>query len=315
MTRPERPRNEAIRQAIAVALAENPDATARLHEGREEALLTCDIDPNEPIFVWGEDPHRACTAFEWACDAEHEPLALALMDHGFDWRLCQLAKTTAFDPVFAAARFSRRLLERLHAQGAPLEEFDPPSRHKISALHIAARAACAPALRFLLENGVNASAVSPHAAHGQCTALHELAVGVNAQHPDAPECARVLAEFGADLAALDELCQTPLHLAYLNGADALAEELLRLGSPWLTDALGNTPQDAAQTQCNGSREGDIAWPHDFPLRRGEPAPFEESAAQDVLNRLRALPARVERDALLSAAPFSGSPSRIGPSRL
>ena len=294
--------SDTLRAAIQTALDAAPERATQISWQQKQSLLAL-TDANQHFGQMYRN--RPYCALEIACDAQHEPLALALMDHGFSW---QSANPEHFNPVFSAAGFSRALLERLDAQGAPLET---PAPRLVDGfpLHAAAGHACEPALRFLLERGSNPNIVSSVEDAGKAAPLHTLGHSGNSHKPEAALCARALVEFGADLSQRDRFAHTPLHWAYAEGAEILAEELIRLGSPWLTDSVGNTPSGLAEVYCGFAEEEGRAWP------RNTETFFDPLAAEATLDRLAALPARVERDALANALPPSISAAEtVAPGR-
>ena len=291
-------------------------------------------DANAPLNAqWRESAFPLSVAFE----ARHEPLILALLDFGADWRLLHPFRDD--DPIAAAAQFSLPVLRRLADAGAPL---DAPGRPFSSsmALHEAARLARTESLSFLLSRGLDPTtarmrrpealsaegSAAPASPGKACSAgispLHALSLPGSKDMDATLACGRALVAAGADLAHADRDGLTALHFAYANGLVRLAEELLALGSPWTISEEGLSPLSLAESCCRGAASDLEEWPvraTSRGLMRGRFA----------LERLRALPALMERSDLArevfsssasggSAPPPSAGMERAtqkGPSRL
>jgi hypothetical protein len=308
----------SLRDAVEQALSLTPTreqarswteshSAARLAPHRRALLGLADAN----AMVSLPHPPFAVSAFELACANHHEPLALALIEHGFDWRKAELSR---FDPVHGAAEFSGRAVELLAQAGAPLDQPAPGGRaYDGMPLHKAAGHACPAALRALLERGCDPNAVAPGSDGNQFTALHMLARGGFAVSPQAIDCVQILREFGADLSAQDDWGMTPLHWAFSNGAEALGAELIRQGAPWLAGRSGDSPFDAAFSGYQSAEDDNSPWPR-APFGSAQDDHFHTPTADAALEKLRSLWARVERDALQegTASGKAAASARPGP---
>lgn len=155
----------------------------------------------------------------------------SLLEYGFIFDAQQETNSPFLHHAVAAG--SLQIVQDLIKHGADVNRNDV-FLYSFTPLHVAARHDQHVPLKVLLENGAS---VHTKDTHEGSTPLH-LA--------ESPEVVQTLLEFGAEINARNNLGQTPLHVAALQGNSNIVESLLKSGAALNSRDNGETPLHVAR---------------------------------------------------------------------